>query len=128
MARFILACGLLALATFAAGEARPCGECARVGRPWHRVTGKLTLLALEAGDRYSVRPGLDKEDVINFPPRGRVAVIGWRLTTDDGKTYVLNLGSRTLTRRAAELDGKRVTVAGPLDKDTIDVWELDAAR
>ena len=128
MAKFMVACGLLALATFGAGEARPCDGCARHAKAWVRVEGKLTVIALEPGDRYDFGDERPKDGRVGHPPMFQRVVIAWRLTTDDGKTYVLNLGSRTLTRRAAELDGKRVVVAGPLDKDFIDVWELGAAR
>jgi hypothetical protein len=116
MVRMIITAGLMA-AMVAASSVRACDACAALFKERQRYEGKLIkqVVSLEAHPRDDRLPLL-------LAPGSRVV---WKLQTAD-RTYTLKLGSRTLTRLAAALEGCDVIVTGALDGAEIDVRDMEA--
>jgi hypothetical protein len=115
MLRKILAGVLVALAAVgAAGNAEACEE--RIAQPAGvPFEGKLVKVLEE---------DCPPECAGTQPHAPRLRVV-WVLKTAKRK-YELKLGSRTLTRLAAKLEGRDVTVTGTPDGGVIDVRAIEA--
>jgi hypothetical protein len=115
MVRMIMTAGLM-MALAVASTAQACDVCAALFKERLRHEGKLIkqVITLEA-------PPVHGKDILPIP---QVRVV-WKLKTAD-RTYTLELGSRTLTRLAAALEGHDVVVTGALKGDEIDVRDIDA--
>jgi hypothetical protein len=113
----ILAGVLVALAALSAvSKAEACDACAAFFKERQTYEGKLVKVIEEACP--------PEANSLVYPRQNRLNVV-WVLKTAD-KKYELKLGSRTLTRLAAKLEGCDVIVTGKDVGGTIDVRGLEA--
>lgn len=113
---FLAAVAVAVAALGAVSKAEACDACAQfIARQNQKHEGKLVKYVEEIHQ-------LEQSTI--YPRRPSYHVV-WVLKTAD-KKYELNLGSRTLVREASALEGRKVTVTGPLEGGTINVRALEA--